>query len=82
MALESFLITLKESARPQATDRIVSIIKNLGGKIEIITGKRKTIIATFDNSFADRIRRLPYVKLLGGVTIGKRGLTRKYITKQ
>lgn len=82
MALESFLIALKESASPQATDRIVSIIKNLGGKVEIITGRRKTIIATFDNSFAERIRRLPYVKLLGGVTIGKRRLMRKYITKQ
>ena len=81
MASENFLVTLKENVSPQATDRIVSIIKNLGGKVEIITDEGKTIIATFDNSFAERIRRLPYVKLVGGVTIRKRKVTRKQISK-
>lgn len=82
MALESFLVILKESVSPQDVDRIVSIIKNIGGKVEIITGKGKAIIATFDNSFAERVRRLSYVKLVGGVTIGKRRLVRKKIIKQ
>jgi hypothetical protein len=81
MALENFLVVLKESVSPQATDRIVSIIKSLNGKIEIITRQGKVIIATFDNSFADRIRKLPYVKLVGGVTIGKKKLVRKRIIK-
>lgn len=82
MALESFLIVLEESVSPQTTNRIVSTIKNLDGKVGIITGQGKAIIATFDNSFAERIRRLPYVKLVGGVTIGRRKLTRKQIIKQ
>lgn len=82
MALESFLVVLKESVSPQATDRVVSIIKNFGGKVEIIIGQGKTIIATFDNSFAERIKGLPYVKLVGGITIGKRKLIRKQISKQ
>jgi len=82
MALESFLVVLKESVSPQATDKIVSIIKNLGGRVEIVTGEgRAIILATFDNSFAERIRRLPYVKLVGGVTIRKRKLMRKQIIK-
>lgn len=82
MAVESFLVVLKETDFPQAIDRIVSIIKNFGGKVEIITGEEKVIIATFDNSFAEKIRRLPYVKLVGGMTIGKRKLTRKKIIEQ
>lgn len=82
MTLERFIIVLKESVSPQATDRVVSIIKNIGGRVEIIIGQGKGIIATFDNSFLDDIRKLPYVKLVGGVTIGKRELTRKQIINQ
>lgn len=82
MALESFLVVLKGNVSLQDTNRVVSIIKNLGGKVEIFTGQGKIIIATIDNSFAERIRRLPYVKLVGGVTIGKRKLIRKQISKQ
>ena len=82
MALESFLVVLKETVSPQATDRIVSLINGLGGKVAVITGQRKVIIATFDNSCADRIRKIPYVKLVGGVRIGKRKITRKQIIKQ
>lgn len=82
MALESFIVALKEDSSPQDTDRVVSIINNLNGKVGIITAQRKIIIATFDNSCADRIRKLPYVKLVGGVRIGKRKMTRKQIIKQ
>ena len=72
MALENFLVVLKDGVSPQTIDRIVSIINNLSGKVEIITGQGKVIIATFDNSFVDRIKKLPYVKLVGGVTVGRR----------
>ena len=82
MALESFLVVLKESVSPQARDRVVSTIKNLGGRVETVTGEGRAIIATFDNSFAERIRRLPYVKLVGGVTIQKRKLMRKQVIEQ
>jgi hypothetical protein len=82
MALESFLVVLKENVSPQATDRVVSIIKNIGGRVEIIIGQGKVIIATFDNSFTDGIRKLSYVKLVGGATIRKRKIMRKQIIKQ
>jgi len=82
MALESFIVALKEDSSPQDTDRVVSIINNLNGKVGIITAQRKIIIATFDNSFAKRIRKLSCIKLVGGVTIGKRKLVRKQMTEQ
>jgi hypothetical protein len=72
MALENFLVVLKDDISPQTSNRIVNIIYNLNGKVEIITGRGKVLIATFDNSFVDRIKKLPYVKLVGGVTIGRR----------
>ena len=77
MALENFLVVLKESVSPQDTDRVVSIIKNIGGRVETIIGQGKVIIATFDNSFADEMRRLSYVKVVGGVTIRRRNIIRK-----
>lgn len=79
MAIENFLIVLKKNVSSQATDYIVSIIKNFGGRIEIIAGQGKAIIATFDNCFADKIRKFPYVKLIGGVTMRKRRLVRKRV---
>lgn len=82
MALERFLVVLEEGVSPQTTTRIVSIIENLGGRVEIVTGQAKAIVATFDNSFAERVRRLPYVKLVGGVRIGKRTLMRKRIREK
>ncbi|KYK33838.1 MAG: hypothetical protein HXS46_14180 [Theionarchaea archaeon] len=77
MATENFLVVLKEDCSLQATRKIISVIKDIGGRVEIITGGGKAVVATFDNAFAEKIRRLPYVKLVGGVTVGKRRLTRK-----
>jgi hypothetical protein len=82
MALESFLVVLKGGVPPQAADKVASSIKNIGGKVETTIGPEKVIMATFDSSFADIIRRSPYVKLVGGVTIGKRKLIRKQIIKK
>ena len=82
MAIGSFLVVLQESASPQTINRIVSIVRSIGGNVGIITGQGKAIIATFDSSFAGRIRRLPYVKLVGGVRIGKRRLVQKQSGKQ
>ena len=72
MALENFLVILKDDVSPQNIDKVVTLINSLNGKVEIITGQRKAIIATFDNSFIDRIKKSPYVKLVGGVTVGRR----------
>jgi len=72
MALENFLVVLENDVSPQNIDRIVNIINSLNGKVEIIAGQRKAIIATFDNSFVERVKKLPYVKLVGGVTVGRR----------
>jgi hypothetical protein len=76
MALETFLVALKENASEQTTNRLVTMIRELGGRVEIVAGRGRTIIATFDHYFAEQIRRLPPVRLVGGVAIGKRKLPR------
>ncbi|MBL7209036.1 MAG: hypothetical protein ISS52_02955 [Dehalococcoidia bacterium] len=82
MALQNFLVILKEGFTPEATDRTISTIKTLGGNVDIITGQGKAIIATFDNCFAGEVRKLPCVKLVGGVTIRPEQLARKRIVTQ
>ncbi|MGD8968846.1 MAG: hypothetical protein PVI07_15175 [Anaerolineae bacterium] len=77
MPLETFLVTLEEGAPPQAASRAVSDITRLGGRVEMIAGEGRAIIATFDHALAERVRRLSYVKLVGGVRIRKRTLVRQ-----
>ena len=76
MALENFLVVLREDY-PHATEMIRDVVRNVGGRIELIAGDRRAVVATFDSSFAEKIRKLPYVKLVGGVTVRKREVVRK-----
>ena len=76
MALENFLVALREDY-PHATEMIRDAIGNVGGRIELVAVDRRAVVATFDNSFVEKIRKLPYVKLVGGVTVRKREVVRK-----
>ena len=82
MALESFLIVLNDNVSLKATEKLLSTIVGHGGTINIVIGQGKALVATFDNSLAEGIRRVPCVKLLGGVTIGRRRLTRSRARRQ
>ncbi|MGM0786523.1 MAG: hypothetical protein ACQETG_02310 [Thermodesulfobacteriota bacterium] len=76
MAMETFLIAMKKHGSREDTARVISVVNALGGRIDIVIEGSGTIIATFDNTLADRIRRLPYVKLVGGISIGQRRILR------
>jgi hypothetical protein len=72
MALESFLVALEEVATREHVNNIQRLIKDLGGKIEFVAADGKVIISTIDSDCADRLRKLPWVILVGGVTFGKK----------
>jgi len=76
MSLESFLIQIKPDATEQSVKTIIYKIQEIGGKANMVTGQGKTIIAYFDNRHIDAIRKLPFVKLVGGVTIKQREIKR------
>jgi hypothetical protein len=71
MAVESFLVVLKDNISPQDTDKTISEIRNLGGAVDIVSGRGRLMVARFDNCFANRLRQLACVKLVGGVTVRK-----------
>jgi len=74
---ETFLVVLKEGLPEEAMAWAVSMIGRLGGRVEMIAGEGKAIVATLDHAMADRVRRLPPVKLVGGVRIRRRTVVRR-----
>ena len=82
MALESFLIVLHDDVSLKAAQELLSLILAHGGKINIVTGQGRAMIATFDSPLAEPIRRMHCVKLVGGVTIGRRRLGQSQISRQ
>jgi len=67
------LIVLKEYASSEAKERILSSVKTINGKADIIFNDGKVIIATFNNVCVEKIRQIPCVKLVG-VTVRRRKL--------
>lgn len=76
-APETMLVVLRDDAPPEATAETVSTLRHLGGRVEMIAGEGKAIIATLDHRLTDRVRRLPHVRLVGGVRIRRRTVARK-----
>ncbi len=74
---ETFLVVLREGLPEEATAWTVSMMGRLGGRVEMIAGEGKAIVATLDHALADRVRRLPSVKLVGGVRIRRRTVVRR-----
>jgi len=77
MTLETFLVVLEKDAPAGATAQTVSALEGLGSQVAMVAGEGKAIVATFDRALADRVRRLPHVRLVGGVRIRRRTLARK-----
>lgn len=82
MAIESFLVVLREGASSQATDSVSAAISDAGGRIQLTAAQGRVIITTFEGSVADAIRKLPHVKLVGGVRIDARRAIRKIVVRQ
>lgn len=74
MSKETFLIRLINKASNQDINYLISIVTQINGRVEMYCNNSKVIIATFDNSYKEKIMRIRCVKLVGGVTF--RGLKR------
>ncbi|HDJ38180.1 MAG TPA: hypothetical protein ENF24_03220 [Methanosarcinales archaeon] len=68
--VETFIVRLTD---PITKGKIESFAKNVmgrGGRVELVTNKGCVI--SIDNGFADELRALPSVRLLGGVNLRRR----------
>ncbi len=81
MSLENFLIQIKPDVSEQAVKTIIYKIQKIGGKVNIIARQGRVIIAYFDNIYKDKIKKLPFVKIVGGITINKREIKGIHIKK-
>lgn len=70
MALETYLITLKDDITPGQAEQLLRTLALIGGEVNMAV--KRSIIASFDSSHADVIRKRPGVKLVGGVNFRKR----------
>lgn len=70
MPIETFIVRLTD---PITKGKIESFAKNVtrrGGRVELATNKG--FVISIDNGFADELRALPSVTLLGGVNMRQR----------
>lgn len=67
MAIESYLIKLNEQVSREDVARVITYINENGGRIASVIRNGSVIIGAFENYLADEVRRLPSVKLVGGV---------------
>lgn len=81
MALESFMVVLSESSTGSHFERASNLIKDFGGKIEFVAGNGKIIISTFDNVHVDRLKKMPGVRLVGGITFVKKEFKKIKVTE-
>jgi len=82
MALETFLVVLREDSSSRDVNRVISAIGHLGGNVEITARRGNVLVASFDPALAESMRRLPSVKLVGGVSVGQRKLERRRESRQ
>lgn len=79
MVLETFMISLDDGASPIEVENIIKALGRIGAEINIVA--KKSIIASFDNSYVDVIRKKTGVKLVGGVNFRGRTI-RKIVIKE
>ncbi|MBN2488309.1 MAG: hypothetical protein JXA98_04715 [Methanosarcinaceae archaeon] len=78
MALETYLITLKNDINPNQAEQVLKTLVLIGGQVNMAV--KRSIIASFDSSHVDSIRRRPGVKLVGGVKFRKRTVKKRTLT--
>ena len=79
MVLETFMISLDDGASPIEVENIIKALGRIGAEINMVA--KKSIIASFDNSYVDVIRKKTGVKLVGGVNFRGRTI-RKIVIKE
>ena len=65
---EQFLIRLTPGASSIHVSAIVSLLKSHKASMLMASARGPWLIATFDRSLVDMIRKLPVVQLVGGIT--------------
>ena len=78
MVLETFLISLDDGVSPIEVEHIIKTLGRVGAEINMVA--KKSILASFDNSYVDVIRKKTGVKLVGGVNFRGRKV-RKVVKK-
>ena len=80
MAVETFLIRLRDGATRRDTDRVVNYVQVHGGRVEALLKGGSVVIGALDNSLVENVRSLPSVALVGGVNFKGRKIRK--ITKR
>lgn len=78
MVFETYLITLKNDINPSQVEQVLRTLTLIGGKVNMVV--KRSIIASFDSSHVDTIRKRPGVKLVGGVKFRKRTVKKRILT--
>ena len=76
MAVETFLIRLREDASAVDARKVVAAVRNVGGRVEAVLKDGAVIIASLESGYSDALRSLPPVALVGGVVFRGREIRR------
>lgn len=75
--VETFIVRLTDPITKGKIESFAKTVIGRGGRVELVTNKG--FVISIDNGFADELRALPSVRLLGGVNMRRREV--KVITK-
>lgn len=79
MVLETFMILFDDDASSIEVEKIIKTLGRIGAEINMVA--KKSVIASFDNSYVDIIRKKTCVKLVGGVNFKGRKI-RKVVKRK
>lgn len=74
MPFETYLIKVTDNATAFQVQKLLKLVLETGGRIEMVAGK--TLIASFDSSYAELIRKTEGVAFAGGINFRGRKIPR------
>lgn len=66
MPIETYLIKVADYATALQIQGVLKVVIGIGGRVEMVAGR--TIIASFDSSYAELVRKTQGVVLAGGIS--------------
>jgi len=72
MAFQTYLVSCAPNCDIETLKSVAAQIQSLGGMILLVT-KQRVMVAGFDDSQVERVRRCQGVAFVGGVTLDPRG---------
>lgn len=79
MQLGTYLVTFKAGVTKQNVQRLAALLGGAGGGFVMVAGNSRAVIVSATQPLAEQIRRLPFVRHVGGVRIGQRKVVRRQI---